>query len=155
MACAFNFTRLIESNPMLLKVLTVVGLASFEIYAAIPAGFAFHLSPLTIFLSSVAGSLLGLLITAFLGDKLRQLFSKKKELKESKPRNGLIYKIWNKYGIIGVGVLGTLTVGAPASMAVGIGLNGSVRRLIVWCSIGIISRCLLFTAIGHFGYNLL
>jgi membrane protein YqaA with SNARE-associated domain len=140
---------------MLLKVLTVVGLASFEIYAAIPAGFAFNLSPLTIFLSSVTGSILGLFVTAFLGDRLRQLFSKKKDLKDVKPKNGLVYKIWHKYGVIGVGLLGTMTVGAPASMAVGIGLNGSVQKLIVWCSIGIVSRCLLFTVIGHFGNNLL
>jgi membrane protein YqaA with SNARE-associated domain len=155
MVCDFTFTRLIETNPMLLKVITVMALASFEIYAAIPAGFAFHLSPLTIFLSSVTGSLLGLLITALLGDRVRQFFSKKKDSKESKPQKGLIYKIWHKYGVIGLGVLGTLTVGAPASVAVGIGLNGSVRRLMIWCSIGIISRCLLFTAIAHFGNNLL
>ncbi|MCU7547563.1 hypothetical protein OCK74_00480 [Chitinophagaceae bacterium LB-8] len=151
---AFTFTRLIETNPMLLKVLTVVGLASFEFYAAIPAGFAFHLSPLAIFLSSVSGSLLGLILTAFLGDRLRLYFSKKKELKENKPRNSLIDKIWRKYGVIGVGILGTLTVGAPASVAVGLGLNGSVRKLMIWCSIGILNRCLLFTVIAHLGNNL-
>jgi membrane protein YqaA with SNARE-associated domain len=140
---------------MLLKVMTVIGLASFEIYAAIPAGFAFNLPPLTIFLSSVFGSLIGLFIAAFLGDRLKQLFSKKKNQKEVKPKKGLVHKIWHKYGVIGVGLLGTMTVGAPASVAVGIGLNGSVRKLIMWCSVGIISRCLLFTAIGHFGINLL
>jgi hypothetical protein len=94
-------------------------------------------------------------VTAFLGDRLRNFFSKKKKLKEVKPKNGLIYKIWSKYGVIGLGLLGTMTVGAPASVTVGIGLNGSVQKLIVWCSIGAISRCLLFTAIGHFGINLL
>jgi membrane protein YqaA with SNARE-associated domain len=140
---------------MLLKVLTVVGLASFEIYAAIPAGFAFNLSPLTIFLSSATGGLLGLFVAAFLGDKLRQLFSKKKVQKEVKPKNGMLHKIWSKYGVIGIGLLGTMTVGAPASVALGISLNGSVQKLLVWCSIGIISRCVLFTAIGHFGNNLL
>lgn len=140
---------------MLLKVLTVVGLASFEMWAAIPAGFAFHLSPLTIFLASVSGSLLGLLLTAFLGDRIRLLFSKKNALKKSKPKKGFIYKIWHKYGVVGVGILGTMTVGAPASVAIGIGLNGSVQKLIIWCSIGIISRCLVFTAIAHLGNNLL
>jgi membrane protein YqaA with SNARE-associated domain len=137
-----------------LKVLTVVGLASFEIYAAIPAGFAFNLSPLTIFLSSVAGSMIGLFIAAFFGNKIRQFFSKKKNVQETKPKDGLVHRIWNKYGIIGLGLLGTMTVGAPASVAVGIGFNGSVQKLILWCSIGIVSRCLLFTVIGHFGNSM-
>ena len=30
---------------MIYKILTVIGLATFEIYAAIPAGFAFKLNP--------------------------------------------------------------------------------------------------------------
>ena len=34
---------------MFFKILTVAGLATVEIYAAIPAGFAFGLSPWTIF----------------------------------------------------------------------------------------------------------
>jgi len=42
---------------MLYKILTVAGLATFEIYAAIPAGFAFRLSPIIIFLASLGGGL--------------------------------------------------------------------------------------------------
>ena len=34
---------------MIYKILTVIGLATFEIYAAIPAGFAFKLNPISIF----------------------------------------------------------------------------------------------------------
>ena len=44
---------------MFLKFLTVAGLATFEIYAAIPAGFAFGLSPWVIFFASVVGGIVG------------------------------------------------------------------------------------------------
>ena len=40
---------------MLYKILTVAGLATFEIYAAIPTGFAFGLSPWIIFAASLIG----------------------------------------------------------------------------------------------------
>jgi hypothetical protein len=56
---------------MIYKILTVAGLATFEIYAAIPAGFAFGLSPIVIFLASLAGGLLGVFAAAFLGDKIK------------------------------------------------------------------------------------
>ncbi|MDQ3681767.1 MAG: hypothetical protein M3352_01685 [Bacteroidota bacterium] len=49
----------------MLRILTVAGLASFEIYAAIPAGFAFGLSPWTIAFASIAGGLAGYLLLLF------------------------------------------------------------------------------------------
>ena len=61
----------------MLEILTVAGLASFEIYAAIPAGFAFNLSHWTVFLASVSGGLAGVFIAAFLGDRIKKIFFKK------------------------------------------------------------------------------
>ncbi len=139
---------------MIGKVLTVAGLASFEIYAAIPAGFAFGLSPYTIFVATVAGGLAGVFVAAFLGDRIKSFFSRKQKPKEVKEKKGLGHRIWEKYGIIGLGFFGTMTVGAPASIAVGVGFNASLRKLITWCCIGVITRCLLFTVIGHYGLKL-
>lgn len=139
---------------MLLKILTVAGLASFEIYAAIPAGFAFGLSPWSILIASIVGGLTGVFIAAFLGDNIRKFFSRNKPVKEAKPQTGLVYRIWNKYGIIGLGFLGTMTVGAPVSLAVGIGLKAPLQKLITWCCIGVITRCISFTLIGYFGLKL-
>ncbi|HYF31730.1 MAG TPA: hypothetical protein VD993_11485 [Chitinophagaceae bacterium] len=140
---------------MLLKILTVAGLASFEIYAAIPAGFAFDLSPWTIFLASLGGGLAGVFVAAFLGDRIRKLFPKKKKPAHSeKPKPGLAQRIWLKYGIIGLGFVGTMTVGAPASIAVGVGFNAPLKKLITWCCIGVIVRCALFTTIGYYGVKM-
>ena len=139
---------------MFLKIATVVALASFEIYAAIPAGFAFGLSAWIIFFSSIIGGLAGVFIAAFLGDRIRAFVAKYKKKKEEKPKTGLVYRIWNKYGIIGLGFLGTMTVGAPVSIAVGVGFNAPVKKLVTWCCLGVITRCLLFTVIGYHGAKL-
>ncbi|HVE61496.1 MAG TPA: small multi-drug export protein [Chitinophagaceae bacterium] len=138
----------------MLRILTVAGLVSFEIYAAIPAGFAFGLSPWTIAFASIAGGIAGIFVAAFLGDKIRQVFARYKKKKQVKHKTGLVYRIWNKYGIIGLGFFGTLTVGAPASIAVGIGMNASLKKVLTWCCIGVITRCALFTAIGYYGVRL-
>jgi membrane protein YqaA with SNARE-associated domain len=139
---------------MFLKIATVAALASFEIYAAIPAGFAFGLSPWIIFTASITGGIAGVFIAAFLGDKIRGLVAKYKKKKEEKPKTGLVYRIWNKYGIIGLGLLGTITVGAPVSIAVGVGFNAPFQKLITWCCLGVITRCLVFTVLGYHGAKL-
>ena len=140
---------------MFLKILTVAGLATFEIYAAIPAGFAFGLSPWTIFFVSVIGGLAGVFVATFLGDKIRVFFHKKKPVKDETKKHPVITRLWKKYGIAGLGIIGTITVGAPISIAVGTGLNVNLKKLLVWCCIGVITRCSLFTIIGYYGLKLM
>ena len=140
---------------MFLKTLTVAGLATFEIYAAIPAGFAFGLSSWTIFFASVSGGLIGVFVAAFLGDKIRAFFYKNKPAKEKQNKHPMIHRIWNKYGIIGLGFLGTFSVGAPVSIAVGVGLNANLKKLLTWCCVGVITRCVLFTLVGYYGVKLI
>ena len=138
----------------MLEIFTVAGLATCEVYAAIPAGFAFGLPPGVIFTASTLGGLIGVFVAAFLGDKIRAFFTKNRPLQEEKPKTGLVYRIWNKYGIIGLGFLGTMTVGAPISLAVGVGFNAPLKKLVTWCCIGVLFRCAIFTSIGHFGMKL-
>jgi len=141
---------------MFLKIITVAGLATFEIYAAIPAGFAFGLSPWTIFWASVTGGLVGVFVAAFLGDKIRALFHKNKPSKENaEKKHPVILRLWNNYGIFGLGFLGTISVGAPIILAVGIGLNANIKKLAIWCCVGVITRCIVFTFIGWYGLQLI
>ncbi len=141
---------------MILKILTVAGLATFEIYAAIPAGFAMGLSAWVIFFASVIGGLAGVFVAAFLGDKIRDFVAKyrKPKIKEVKT-DTLAHRIWNKFGIIGLGFFGTFTVGAPVSIAVGVGLNAPLDKLVIWCCMGVIARCIVFTLAGHYGMKLM
>jgi len=139
---------------MYLKILTVAGLATFEIYAAIPAGFAFGMSPWVIFFASLVGGVVGVFVAAFLGDKIRAFFHKGKPVKEKKPKHPMLDRIWNKYGIIGLGFLGTFTVGAPVSIAVGVGFNANLKKLVTWCCIGVLARCVVFTTVGYYGLQL-
>jgi len=139
----------------MLEIFTVAGLATFEVYAAIPAGFAFEMHPFSIFTWSTIGGLIGVFVAAFLGDRIRAFFHKYKTPKEPKPKTGLAYRLWDKYGIIGLGFLGTMTVGAPISLAVGVGFNAPLKKLVTWCCVGVLVRCAVFTAIGHYGLKMI
>ena len=133
-----------------------MGLATFEVYAAIPAGFAFELPSFIIFLASTVGGLVGVFVAAYLGNQIKNIIKKYKKTKtQEKPRSGFIINIWNKYGVVGLGLIGTMTVGAPISIGVGVGFNVPVNKMVIWCSIGVILRCLIFTSLGHYGLKML
>ena len=149
-----SFQNLLFIIHMFLKSLTVAGLATFEIYAAIPAGFAFGLSSWSIFFASAAGWLIGVFVAGFLGEKIRTFFDKNKPVKEKQDKHPMVHRLWNKYGIIGLGFLGTISVGAPISIAVGVGLNANFKKLMTWCCVGVVTRCVLFTLLGHYGLKL-
>jgi membrane protein YqaA with SNARE-associated domain len=137
------------------KILTVAALATFEIYVAIPTGFALGLNAWTIFFASLIGGLVGVFVAAFLGDKIRALINKYRKPKPEKPKTGLIYKIWEKYGVIGLGLFGTFAFGAPVSLGVGVGFNVPLQKLVPWCCIAVLARCVIYTTIGHYGMKML
>lgn len=139
---------------MFYKILTVAALATFEIYAAIPAGFAFKLNPLVIFAASAVGGLVGVFVAAYLGDIIKKWLSKFRKNEKPKTEPSFILKIWEKYGVIGLGLIGTMTVGAPISIGVGVGFNVPTNKMVFWCSLGVLIRCTLFTAIGHYGLQM-
>ncbi len=141
---------------MFYKILTVTGLATFEIYAAIPAGFAFGLPPIVIFLASLVGGILGVFVAAYLGDKIKSWVNqfRKNKVEKTKKEPGFILKIWEKYGVIGLGLLGTMSVGAPISIGIGVGFNVPTNKMVFWCSLGVLIRCALFTTLGHYSMQL-
>jgi membrane protein YqaA with SNARE-associated domain len=138
----------------MLKILTVAALATFEIFVAIPTGFAMGLNPWVIFIASLVGGLIGVFVAAFLGDKIKAFLSKYRKPAPEKPKTGLIYTIWKKYGVMGLGLVGTFFFGAPISIAVGVGFNVPPTKLVPLCVIAVIARCIIYTTIGHYGMQM-
>lgn len=139
-------------DKIIIKLAFVFILAAGELWVAIPAGLAIKLKPLTVALVSLSGAVMGSLLVIFLGERLRRLFSKKNE--EPKPA-GLIYKIWQKYGIIGLGLLAPLVTGAPLGAALGVSLGAEPRKLLLWITSGIVLWTVILTIAASFGIELI
>ncbi|MCK9220962.1 MAG: small multi-drug export protein [Bacteroidales bacterium] len=135
---------------VLIKFITVMGLGIIELWAAIPAGTALKLHPLLNGIASAVGAIIGAVVAIFFGDRLRQWLLKKREKKEK--NKGRIYRIWEKYGVIGLGMLSPLLTGAPIGAAIGISWGASPKRLIIWMSIGIVIWTVILTAISTLGF---
>ncbi|MDD4170293.1 MAG: small multi-drug export protein, partial [Desulfotomaculaceae bacterium] len=96
---------------LIIKILTVIGLGIIELWVAIPTGFALKLHPLITGLASGLGSILGALLVIIAGDSLCNWLLKKKT--GVRKDRGSMYKVWNRYGVIGLGMLSPLITGAP------------------------------------------
>jgi hypothetical protein len=121
----------------IIQLLTVFGLSILELWAAIPAGFAFNLDPIGIIIASSAGSIISALIVIVAGEKIRNKIIHWR-YKGKEPKQGYLSRIWNKYGVIGLGLLSPLLLGAPLGAALGSILGAQRWRLLFWMSLGII-----------------
>lgn len=136
---------------LIAKFATVMAFGIIELWLAIPAGTALKLHPLLNGLASGLGAIIAALLAIILGDRLRNWLFKKKQ--KSRDENSRIYKVWHKYGVIGLGLLSPLITGSLLGAVIGISLGAPPKRLILWMSIGIIIWTILLTTISTLGFT--
>ncbi|MBI5679884.1 MAG: small multi-drug export protein [Methanobacterium sp.] len=136
---------------IILGILLVFGASVFELWAAIPIGLAIKLNPVLIGIFSALGAIFAAFLVSTVGDNIRERFMKWRYGKNKDIKNSSFYKIWNKYGIIGLGILSPLLFGAPLGAALGIALGARIKPLLIWMTIGIVIWSVLLTTAGYFG----
>ena len=122
-----------------------------ELWFAIPLGLILNLSPLITAFISALGSIVAAVIVAFVGSNLRNRFLKWRYGNDEDLKKSRIYEIWNKYGIIGLGLLSPLLFGAPLGTALGIVLGARKNRLLIWMAVGIVIWSVGLTAALYLG----
>jgi len=121
----------------LLRLLGVFALSLVELWAAVPAGAALGLPPILVWLATVAGALLCIVVVVLAGERLRAWLVSR--LGRGRAREGgRLRRIWERYGVIGWGLLGPLVLGAPLAAALGVGLGAPRRGLLLWLGAGVV-----------------
>ncbi|GAA3400447.1 small multi-drug export protein [Paenibacillus hodogayensis] len=133
------------------KWISVLGTSVLELWAAIPLGFALGLHPVVTGVLSALGSALSALIVVTVGGPLRRWMVRRWENKKKSGKKGSMAVIWDKYGVIGLGLLSPIITGAPLGAVIGVSLGAKSPRLLVWMSVGIVVWTVLLTAAVAFG----
>lgn len=131
--------------------LLVFGAGILELWAAIPLGLAINLNPVIIGAASALGAIVAAFLVTAVGDNIREKvikwrYGENKDLKGSR-----YYKIWNKYGVVGLGLISPLLFGAPVGSALGVALGSRKKPLLIWMSIGIVIWSTGLTSAGYLG----
>jgi uncharacterized BrkB/YihY/UPF0761 family membrane protein len=122
-----------------------------ELWLAIPLGLVLKLPAITTAFTACLGSVTSAFIVAFAGASLRSRILKWRYGSDEKLKRGRIYRIWDKYGVIGLGILSPLLFGAPLGTAVGIILGAERNRLLLWITIGVVIWAIGLTAAVYLG----
>ncbi len=132
----------------LLKLLTVLGLGSIELWASVPAGFGLELRPVATAVASALGAILGALAVTALGEGVQ---SRLLRTRRDGGRNRRIAGIGRRYGAAGLGLLAPLLVGAPLGTALGLALGVPASRLLPWMCFGAVLWSAALTAAATLG----
>lgn len=135
----------------LLRVVTVFGLGAVELWAAIPAGLALGFHPIASGVVSALGALTSSLVVALLGDRARAWLVSRLGFPCGGQGHGTIRHLWERFGVVGLGLLAPLLVGAPLGTALGVVMGAPVRRLLFWVGVGIALWSALLAAAAVLG----
>jgi hypothetical protein len=124
-----------------IKILTVFGIGIIELVAAIPAGFAMGLHPIWVGVASICGALAGVMGIGLLGERARSWilrFHGKRSAGSDGEKKGLVFRVWTRYGVIGLGLLAPLITGVPLGVTLGVAFGAPNKPLMFWSSLGAI-----------------
>lgn len=112
---------------------------------AIPIGFALGLEPLGVYIAASLGSVAGLVVFLYAGDKIRDRLTRGRPPAEPDADSG-IRRFSDRYGAKGLGFVGPIFPGVTASVIIGLSLGLPRASLARWMSIGIAVMFALYTA---------
>ncbi|NWG15662.1 MAG: small multi-drug export protein [Chloroflexi bacterium] len=118
------------------SIISIFGLAWFYFWPSIPAGLALGLSPVVIVLTTSLSFASGAAVVTLVGGPLRARIMRRIGSRAVVKPGSRLYRIWERFGMIGLGLAAPMTLGAQIGAAVGLALNAPPRRLFVWMALG-------------------
>lgn len=119
---------------------TIFGWAFFSFWSAIPAGMALGVSPalvaLTVTLSYASGAALVAFGGAAIRERLRRRLGDTLTPAEPGRMLRLLQQAWLRFGLVGLGLLAPMTVGAQAGALIGLGFGAAPWPLVIALTLG-------------------
>jgi hypothetical protein len=137
------------------KLLTIFALGVAELWAAAPAGVVMRLDPLMVCAVAALGAVAGGTVIILLGERVKAWLQQRRKREKLEERRGLLYRVWQRYGVIGWGLLAPLLIGSPLGAAFGLVLGAPPRRLLPWLAAGSILWSVVFSILTALGSHFL
>lgn len=137
-----------------MELLVIFLLGALELWLAVPAGLAMDVNNVLTGVTAVLGAVTGAWLFSSVGEKLREWVELKTGFDMFSSSKGILYKVWIKYGVVGLGLLAPLLTGAPIGAVLGVAFGAQRKRMFFWVSVGTIIWGVIITAAFTFGWSL-
>jgi Ca2+/H+ antiporter, TMEM165/GDT1 family len=131
-----------------------------EACVVIPISILAGLSTAPAMILGLLGNILTVLIVILFVNKIKEWRRKRKkqegglEPEESK-RSKRAQKIWKKYGLPGLAIIGPMFVGSHLTAFMSVTLGGTKKKTFYWMATSITLWTIVFTVLAHLGIDVL
>ncbi|MFP4620584.1 MAG: hypothetical protein ACLFM7_04695 [Bacteroidales bacterium] len=137
-----------------IQILTIFIAGVTGIWKGIPVGFAINAHPLLTVGFTALGSIALVMLLLISGEPIKQWILKRYGLRKMEKKQGKFLRIMDRYGIAGIGLIGSGVIGPLLSTILGLILVHRIKRLIAFLVVGIIIWCSVLTALGVLCFEL-
>lgn len=136
---------------MIAGLLAALGLGFLYFVGAIPAAVATGCPVPLAALAAWIGYSLGGLVVIVAGAPLRDWISGKLKVNPRPDPTKLFWRIWERFGLWGLGLVAPVTIGPQAMALVCLSLGESPRRIQIAITLGVLPWVIGFAVIAGFG----
>jgi uncharacterized membrane protein len=130
---------------MIAAILGTFGVAFFWFIGAIPAGIVAGLPPVIAALTAWASYTAGVALIVLVGAPLRARLMKRFNVSLDHDPSKLFWRVWDRYGLIGLSLAAPMTVGSQIGALMGLALGVPPRRLIIGMALGVAVWCMIIS----------
>lgn len=126
-----------------------------EIALVIPLGIVSGLSPVGVMIAAFTGNLLTVLFVIFGFEKVKIWMDNRRKNKGKEPskKEARGKRIWNKYGMPGVALLGPIVIGTHIAAFLGLLLGAKKANVTTWMIVSIGLWTLIFGVLTAMGFD--
>jgi hypothetical protein len=135
-------------------VSTSLGLGFAYFIAAIPAGAAAGAPVWAAAVGAWIGYAGGALLVLVAGAPLREWLVRKLKIPVSRDSSKLIWRVWDRWGLAGLGLLAPVTIGPQASAVLALALGEKSPRILAALALGVVPWCVGFAVLTALGVKL-
>ena len=111
---------------------------------AIPTGFLLDMPAMAIYVAACAGSVVGMVVFAFVGGGLRKwVVGRMNQPEEAQEK---VARVLGRWGVRGLGLIGPIFPGVTVSVLAGLAAGVDRNELIRWMTLGIFGLYALYVA---------
>jgi len=138
---------------MWFSLLTALGLGFLYFISAIPASVLAGAPLWAATFLAWLGYCLGGAVVLMMGSPLREWLRKKWNFSFTPNPEKLFWRIWERYGMAGLGVIAPITIGPQLSALLLLALGMKPQKILWWVSIGAIPWALAFAVAVKYGFH--
>ena len=126
-----------------------------ELALVIPLGIVTGLNPVWVVIVGFIGNMVTVLALIIGYDRFKVWLAKRRQGKEEKEskRSERAKKLWNKYGLPGMLLLGPILIGTHIAAFIGMSLGASKRQTTIWSVISIALWAVVFGVLTALGFD--